>query len=475
MKYLFVTMLAAFLAIAANAQTVRTFSIEQLKKPKSILPVASFDQILRNLILSDVNSNSREVEAANMQIPFNIIAKSSVADSLVDMGYHPFFNGMYHAYADHRPFVISPDMIWLLISQGFAMHVISNAEKLRRQFVNFSGKVALFVQDDRIRMDDPNSPWEEVFPQFTKQISAYTGADLVKTLTSDFSTTTLASKVASQVTIMDAMKSYFDFYVLYISCGIPAVTLEGTTSDWRKLLLKVNSLRKYDLGWWIDSLEPVLRQFINASEGKIDVPFWKGMFKYHNNKVPCGRSISIDGWIVKFFPYDKNGKRTNLKTLSGSSELPKEIVKVPLYYSANSPDGSINTTPLELWAGFIGLKQDNNTFSLKPEIGWMIKKKDVNEQELKEKFTKSHYDGLRLRVSEVPEALLTARKINSLDIFFTDSIHIPNEMKNISINRLSLHGKISSQEAKKISGLFPSSTVFINDKLQGHRASPQSK
>jgi hypothetical protein len=473
-KFLF-TMLTATVAVAAGAQVSRTFPVEQLKKPERTLPVTAYDKILQNLILSDVHSTSYEVKKNNMHVPFDIIAKSNVSDSLVDMGYHPFFNGMYHAYADHRPFVISPDMIWLLISQGFALHVISNAEKLRKQFVNFSGKETLFVQDNRIRIDDPNSPWEEVFPQFTEQIAARTGKDLVKTLTSDFSTTTPACKVASRITIMDAVKYYFDFYVLYISCGIPSVTLEGTASDWQKVLHKANRLRKYDLDWWVDSLEPILQEFINTSEGKIDTLFWKDMFKYHSNNLPCGRSATIDGWIVKFFPYDKNGKRTNLKTLSGSGQLPEEMVKVPLQYMVNSPDGSVSKTPLELWAGFIGLKQDTATFALKPEIGWMIRKKDVNEEGFKEKLTKSYFSGLRIRVNEVPKALLTVRKINSLEIFFTDSIHIPADMQNIIINRLSLHGKISVEEAEKISKLFSGSMLFINDKFQKTKAWPGGK
>lgn len=472
MKTFFIANLMAFSFYVAGAQATNTFTIEQLKKPDTVLPVSSFDKILKGLILSDVNLTSAEVQKNNIQVPFDIVAKSKISDSLVDMGYHPFFNGMYHAYADHRPFVISPDMIWLLISQGFAMHVISNSERLRKQFVNFSGKETLFIKDNRISLNDPNSPWEKVFPQFTAQIAAHTNRELVKTLTSNFSTTTLASQVASQITIMDAMKPYFNFYMLYISCGIPSITLEGTTADWQKVLHKADNLRKYNIGWWIDSLEPILHQFINASEGKIDIAFWKDMFKYHDLKVPCGRAGTIDGWIVKFFPYDKDGKRTNLKTLSGSGQLPKEIVKVPLYYIVNSADGSISKTPLELWAGFVGLKQDSVDFSLRPEIGWMIRKKDVNGKEFKEKLTNSQYSGLRIRVNTIPKALLMARKINSLEIFFTDSIHIPHEMQHIIIGKLLLHGKISHTEAMKIDRLFPNSMLLINGKLQQTKAWP---
>ena len=39
-----------------------------------------------------------------------------------------FFQTIVRAYADHRPLVLSPDMVWLLISQGFA----NNCASIRR-------------------------------------------------------------------------------------------------------------------------------------------------------------------------------------------------------------------------------------------------------------------------------------------------------------------------------------------------------
>ncbi len=61
---------------------------------------------------------------------------------------------MYQAYADHRPFVLSPDMIWLLISQGFARHINANQESMRNDLVDFSGKLSLIVRADK-KLEDP--------------------------------------------------------------------------------------------------------------------------------------------------------------------------------------------------------------------------------------------------------------------------------------------------------------------------------
>ena len=168
---------------------------------------------------------------------------------------------MYQAYANHRPFVLSPDMIWLLINQGFARHVNANQESMRDLFVDFSGKQSLIVKANK-KLEDPTLSWEEIFPQFTNQISNHTGSNLVETLTCNFSTTTSLEKVASEITIMETMKPYFEFIVMYIVCGIPEITLEGTPEDWEKVLDKARRLKEYKLEWWISELEPLLEEFV---------------------------------------------------------------------------------------------------------------------------------------------------------------------------------------------------------------------
>ncbi len=125
-------------------------------------------------------------------------------------------------------------MIWLLISQGFAQHVNANHESLRDYFVNFSGKQSLIVQSDK-QLEDPTLSWNEIFPQFTEQIKKQVGnSHLVETLTCNFSTTTSLEKIVSEITIMESVKSYFEFIIIRIVCGIPEITLEGTPEDWEK-------------------------------------------------------------------------------------------------------------------------------------------------------------------------------------------------------------------------------------------------
>jgi hypothetical protein len=397
--------------------------------------------------------------------PFGIVAKSELPDKLVSFGYHSFFNGMYQAYADHRPFVLSPDMIWLLISQGFAHHVNANPENLRHHFVDFSDKLTLVVATTEIMLDNPQSPWEKIFPEFTNQIAKHTGSEIINSLSCDFSTTTPVEKVASEITIMEAMKTYFEYVIFYIVCGIPEITLQGTTEDWQKILDKTKQLGKYDLTWWTSELEPILEEFVKASKGKINKAFWKGMFKYHSKDIPCGGPIvTIDGWIVKFFPYNASGKRNDLETLSSNANLPEEIVKVDLLYCDQETE---ITTPLELWAGFFGLEQNIKNYALTPKIGWIIRKKDVEQIGLQQKY---EYDlktrgAIEIRVKEIPEAIFKLTEIKNLAIQFIGDVIIPDRLAEIKIQKLSIEGKIDKSEEARIRQLFPDTEVTITNRV----------
>lgn len=456
-------LLTLFVCISMNAysQDGVTFKVEELSKPNKLLYNQAVTEIYEGLIVSDFGMQSYEAKKNRTALPINIIAGSHAPDSLVSYRYHSFFNGMYQAYADHRPFVLSPDMIWLLISQGFARHVNANADVLRDKFVHFDGKLSLIVRSDSIKLDNPNSPWENIFPEFTKQIAKQTGNELIGVLSADFTTTTPVEKVASEITIMEAMEPYFEFIVISVVCGIPEITLKGTPDDWQKVLDKTKKLGQYDLTWWTKELEPILEGFIKTSKGEIDKLFWQNMFKYHSqNKY--GAPNMIDGWIVKFFPYDKDGKRNTLKELAGDKNLPEEIVKVDLKYLKKVGD-SIITTPLELWAGFIGLKQNQENFTLTPQIGWMIRKKDLNKTGLKRKLKADNdLGGIAIRVQEIPEEIYDLREIEKLDISFIDSIVIPDKLKTIEIKQLILSGKTDKGEIERISKMFPNSRLIIN-------------
>src|SRR5687767_8698832 len=58
---------------------------------------------------------------------------------------HPLIGAVHHAFVDHRPLVLSPDAVWLTITQGIAQHVRIHADALRPRLVAHAGKQLLEI------------------------------------------------------------------------------------------------------------------------------------------------------------------------------------------------------------------------------------------------------------------------------------------------------------------------------------------
>ena len=422
------------ISIAVSAQV--TIKVEELSKPEKLLPLW-------------------KVEPKGNTLSINVDADSLV----LWYGAHPFFYGMYEAYADHRPFVLSPDMVWMLISQGFSHHINANPEKYRDRMVDFQGKKSLVVESDKPLEE---AEWERLIPKFAKEIKKNTKGTIAETIIADFSTTTSYEQIASEITLMETTKAYFEFVVMYAACGIPEVTLLGTTEDWQKVYDKTMQLRSFDLDWWIDELAPILKQFIKSSKGYADTKFWRNMFKWHTQKEYGAPNI-IDGWIVKFFPYDKDGKRFDLKTLTRDSSLPDEMAEVDVRFVEIYEDGSSKETPIELYGGFVGLEQNPENYALTPKIGWKVVKKD--DTSTIERMKDLMEFGLELKVKEVPEVLKELDVIPSLTLYFKEGVRFPEWMKEVRIGHLNVFGEISKEEQKKLLEWCSSSMIRVNDVL----------
>ena len=157
-----------------------------------------------------------------------------------------FFRTVVKAYANHQSLVLSPDMIWLLISQGFARYVNAHPEELRPQLVEHDGKMDLVViTPEELLTGNPD--WTQIMGDFSDSIQKYTKGDIAKTITADFTTTTPVTRIASEITLMESVKSYFEYVVMYLACGIPSVTLQGTPEDWQLVLDKAKRLKPYGL------------------------------------------------------------------------------------------------------------------------------------------------------------------------------------------------------------------------------------
>jgi hypothetical protein len=339
-----------------DKKTERTFSLNKVKIADKLLSEKSLQDIIKEKF--------GEPEAS-----------SSNSKKLLFSANHPFVEAIHNSFASHRPIIITPDHIWLLIAQGFAAHVNNNSEKLRDKFVKHKEKLVIKVRRDDFIKGNKDNPWEEVFPEFCKQIGKHIGKNNEKLLTAKFSTTSIIEQAAFEITLMDSMSNYFS-YLFVTLCGIPSITLEGTTEDWKALRERAEKLKKYDLKWWIDEIDPILKEFVNASAGNVNLKFWNSIYKEDGESG----GPYITGWILKFFPYlsGKDGKTNRLNPIFkkeagknksiGIGSIPNGMSKAPfvwLYYNKKFK--------MEFLAGFIAISQDHKTKSLKPYIGWIIR------------------------------------------------------------------------------------------------------
>ena len=81
---------------------------------------------------------------------YRIVATSFAdAQCMKSMGKDAFYQCIVQAYANPKSITLSPDMIWLLISQGFARYVNAHAEALRPQLVSHAGKMDLAIETQK--------------------------------------------------------------------------------------------------------------------------------------------------------------------------------------------------------------------------------------------------------------------------------------------------------------------------------------
>ena len=379
--------------------------------------------------------------------------------NLIYQGKDAFYKTLVDAYANHQSVTLSPDMVWLVICQGFARYVNAHAEELRPKLVNHEGKMDLVIETDKDLMNE-EVDWPILINDFASQIDKHTKDNIAKTIVSDFSTTGSVERVASQITLMESVKSYFEYIVEYLACGIPSITLDGSVEDWKRVREKTMQLKKYGLEKWIDSLDPILKEFILAADGKPNQMFWKSMIKKQSvDRLAGGGCLpemptKLDGWLLKLFP-DKNG--VTLEEISHTKDMPTEYVRVSFYYQVINPDDGtiISRTPMELWAGFVGAKIDNENNMVTPMIGWFVSE-TKGDNDMLNMFSKmDEDDGISLRIQEVPEVLSHLNHIKSLTLQFTDKVVLPEWMDKMTIDRFYIRGYITKSEEEAIKKRFP--------------------
>ena len=301
---------------------------------------------------------------------------------------HPLIDAVATAFRSHRPLILSPDSIWMVIQQGFSHHVAENSAALRSRLVQHEGKRELSARLSTFDL----AGFETAISGFSDQIRSASDPVLHETLLCDFSTTTPTIRTASEVVLMDCYSTYFD-YILMCVCGIPRITVTGTREDWERIRARIEVLATYELEWWVDRLRPILDEFLHTVSGQPDRSFWQAIYKPRK----AYGSTSVTGWIADLFPYlnDPPQRRRNhifnhvrkdwsvtvengVQTRGGFGDpeaakgvgqdsFPSGLSSVPV--KLKLPGGSFEK--VDLVAGFLAVQQDPD-LALSPVISWAV-------------------------------------------------------------------------------------------------------
>jgi hypothetical protein len=406
---------------AQSESLVTIFEVSDVEKATDSLLEVSYYVAVESLITSTPIPPSYFQQIGQHQTfptkARKLEACSSSRDRLLaGIDFHPVIAAIQLAFNDHRPLYLSPDIIWLLISQGFATHVNKNSDKLRSCFVKHQGKLEISIERHDFIKGSLDNPWNEVFNEFSEAIRQHIGTEIYNLLLPNFSTTGIVERAVTEIVLLNTMQSYFSYSVFSL-CGIPQIKLGGTVGDWQQLVDRTKQLARFELDWWIQPLIPILEQFIAAAKGEVDRDFWQSLYKYHS----MSGGGYITGWIALFFPDEietylkrQTYSNTNSKYAQRRKELEEKLVRKygnrhdllvvqSIIRSASNHDIQSNNTylkdceitidrlpsglakapfqwqyleniyPMQFIGGFVGVRQDQTDLCLRPEIGWAIR------------------------------------------------------------------------------------------------------
>ena len=365
--------------------------IEQdLKKPVEYLKTFGTKSIIENLF----KKSGRRI-LTNENEPSEILhyTLDTKEDLIFNYKKSSLIQGLVLAYKNHYPITITPDMIWILVLQGFSRFMEKYEDSVRDIFVNFKGKKELNVEIyDKTPYTATKEDWDGIMKEFVEKIGQHVGQETTDSLECNFSTTSQVAKVTSQVAIMSAMKQYFTYKATFIGCGISTVTLEGSMQDWEKIKSKLEFLSTKGLEWYTKHLIPIIDKILESKNyynynGQLNeelIEFWKGMVRV-KGKGGLYDPLIINGWIVKFIP-NLSKKTPEVYEEISEKQVPDQIISCPMELTwIISPEKKIDYK-CSLFSGFYGMIQDKETFNVRPVIGYAIvvdEKTEYNEPEEK--------------------------------------------------------------------------------------------
>ena len=376
-------------------ESINFYVEKDLKKPENPLRKKYIKSIFadlfkkRKIIISE-KTGAKIYARENEPLEILHYTLDTNEEEIFNHGKSSLIQGLILAYKNHYPITVTPDMIWILILQGFSRFMEEYAEQMREKFVNFEGQKDLKVE--RLEYSPYSATkevWDGIMKEFVEKIGKNVGQETIDNLECNFSTTSPVALVTSQVSIMSAMKQYFTYRVLMAGCGISNITLEGSIQDWEKIKSKLEFLSTKGLEWYTQHLIPIINNFIEtkkyySAKGKLSddlIEFWKRMIRLKGKGDMYDPHI-INGWIVNFIPNLLNEKPEVYEELY-ETNVPDQIISCPMELTWIPPPGNKKYEfKCSLFSGFYGMIQDKETFNVRPVIGYAIVVDDKTESDI---------------------------------------------------------------------------------------------
>ena len=282
-----------------------------------------------------------------------------------------FINLVARAYARHNSIEINPDDIWLTILNGIRLHVKNNRDSLKDRFVSPGADTAIEIRNDSLLLNITYEKWHGVIADLFDSLQEKIPVETGEPLNVKFSTTSPIDYNISRSLVIAVASEYYT-YTWAVACGIPQIKVNGTKLDWSLLKDSFNKLAsRLNLEWWVKELNPILDEFINVFDGKINLIHWRSIFKKVFEESGCDRRITVDGWITKFYPYIGRDKPERRNEWNGAidlmTDIPKGVTDVDINWIY---DGK--TIPLKIYTGFVGIQVDTTRKMLKASRGYAL-------------------------------------------------------------------------------------------------------
>jgi hypothetical protein len=281
------------------------------------------------------------------------------------------------AFRQHYPLMLTPDHIWLTVTQGLAAYIAQDPEKWRKHFVSHEGKETIKIIRNEFVLGSPTNDWAGCFGEFSDAIRGYIGDETHGLIISDFGTTGPVEKAVSQIVLMDSMQSYFEYSVATM-CGIPEIILKGEVADWQKLAAKVRQLneRYPDLNSWLRHVIEIVDKLAKAAAGDADTRYFEDIYKQRSESG----GEKINGWLLKLFPFCKDWRDDEKLMVNPLLErrdasirhdrLISPVSKVPFIWEYLG-----TKLDYEFLGGIVAVEQDPETLALSPRCAWGVRPK----------------------------------------------------------------------------------------------------